>query len=166
MVAVPQRDAAMSKTVPATWLARHEIGWLVALGLFSGCGPSSTSPAPKVTVAVAHQESADASDVDEAQFAMVKGRIVYSGDVPKLSPHVRHGMSKLDPAVCAAREDIPDESLRVSGENHGVADVFVWLPMKPAGAPTESPGIVVPICFEDCRVRPRPIIGRTVDEFW
>lgn len=141
------------------------MAWFICGGLIVGCEQSKTG-IETMPVVIADRSSADVSVVDENALCRIKGRIAFTGELPQLPPLVRHGMSPVDPTVCAALGDIPDESLVVSAGDRGVANVYVWLPRKLNKVPSESPGVVVPIHFDGCRVSPRAVIGRTVDEFW
>ena len=65
---------------------------------------------------------------EPAEFGMIRGRVVFDGDIPIRRMLVEKKRSPIDSAVCAKDAGIPDESLIVSDSNRGVANVFVYMP--------------------------------------
>ncbi len=67
-----------------------------------------------------------------AQWGDLEGQFVLDGSIPELPPKVKKGdTSAKDAAVCAAK-GIPDYTLKVNPDNHGIADIFVFFRKKPA----------------------------------
>ncbi len=109
-----------------------------------GCG-GGASEKPKITAkpsqgseeasgAAAEVETESAAPAAVAEgIGGLKGRIVLTGGEKSLPPLVEKGdMAVKDAAVCAA-ETIADQSI-VTGENGGLANVFVYLERAPKGA--------------------------------
>jgi hypothetical protein len=94
----------------------------------------------------------------------ISGIILFDGAAPSLPPKVRKGVSKVDVAVCAASEDIPDESLVVS-KNGGIANVFVYLAKKPKGVKFDPPESQPFLDQEKCIFAPRGLLLRSGVEF-
>lgn len=62
----------------------------------------------------------------------VRGRVVWSGPLPKLPPILKRNQPARDRSAFAAG-DIPDPALQVSDKSGGVANVFIFLPKAPPG---------------------------------
>lgn len=92
------------------------------------------------------------------------GTIKFEGEIPFLPPLVKQGDSKVkDAAVCAASA-IPDESLVVDRKRRGIANVFVYLRMRPENlseddAKPEKKSVVLE--RKGCRYVPHTTIVRT-----
>ena len=79
----------------------------------------------------------------------LKGQILIDGPAPKLTALVKAGLSKVDPTVCAHSNDIPDESMLVSGGG-GLKNVFVFLDKAPdwyKDKPTVEPSLDQKACL-------------------
>lgn len=61
-------------------------------------------------------------------YGAITGRIVFVGEVPILKPIVKERDRTIRDATCCARDDIANEALIVHPHNHGVANVFFFLP--------------------------------------
>jgi hypothetical protein len=94
----------------------------------------------------------------------ITGTILFDGTVPSLPAKVRNGASKVDKAICAASEDIPDESLVVSKAG-GIANVFVYLSKKPKGVKFDPPESQPFLDQEKCIFAPRGLLLRSGVEF-
>jgi hypothetical protein len=94
----------------------------------------------------------------------ISGTIQFDGAAPSLAPKVRKGVSKVDAAVCAATEDIPDESLVVSATG-GIANVFVYLAKKPKGVKFDPPESQPFLDQGKCIFAPRSLLLRAGVEY-
>ena len=106
------------------------------------------------------ETEASAAAANAAHDAGIRGVIRVEGVVPSLPPLIVAG----DPAVRDAAildDDVEDESL-VVGDMNGLANVFVWLRVVPAGVPIPSPSSE-PIKIESRGLRyvPRCLLART-----
>ena len=116
------------------------LGVCLSLTVLSGCerglgGGGSIVPTVAVKLdAVADAGGSDAP-VEVAGYGSVTGRVILDGAVPALGSFLPAGELK-DPSVCV-REQIPDERIIV-GPDGGLANVFIFLPRKPAGTPEEA----------------------------
>jgi hypothetical protein len=99
-----------------------------------------------------------------AEYGTVKGQFVLDGPAPGLKPLVVKGdPTAKDPAVCA-KDNVPDESLVVDPESHGIANIFVWLRKAPADIHPdlkESKDKVVKFDQRGCRFFPHAMVLRT-----
>ncbi len=66
-----------------------------------------------------------------AKTGVVRGRIVYQGEIPVPRLLVRQGDPSVKDSAIAAKFDIPDESLIIDPESRGVANVYVYLAERP-----------------------------------
>lgn len=98
-------------------------------------GGGSTAPTVAVKLAAVEEAAGPAEQVAVSGYGTVSGRVVLDGATPSLGPYLPGGDLR-DANVCI-REQIPDERL-VLGPNNGIANVFVFLPRKPAGTPAEA----------------------------
>ncbi|MBL6704681.1 MAG: hypothetical protein ISQ06_01120 [Planctomycetaceae bacterium] len=92
------------------------------------------------------------------------GTILFDGPKPNLAPLVGKGTSRVDSAVCAADEAIPDESL-VVGDNGGIANVFVYLVKKPSGVKFDVPESLAPLDQQACLFKPHTLVFWSGIEF-
>lgn len=154
---------------------------LAALGIaatfVSGCAPGYSgqgsiqalggggSLEPTVAVkldAVAAPEAAAGvgSEAAVAGYGTVSGRVVLEGSPPALSPLLPGGELR-DPNACV-RNQIPDYRI-VVGPNNGLANVFVFLPRKPAGTKAEAaapPAEAVLFDQKFCTFKPHTLVCR------
>ncbi len=97
-------------------------------------------------------------------YGSVSGQFVLEGPAPALPPLVKQGdPAAKDPAVCA-KENVPDESLVVDPQTHGLANVFFFMPNAPANiypALVNSKEKVVYFDQKNCRFLPHAMILRT-----
>ncbi|MCA9112528.1 MAG: hypothetical protein KDA52_21425 [Planctomycetaceae bacterium] len=96
-------------------------------------------------------------------WGAVKGRVVLTGELPEIAPLVAKGDSAVKDAVCTVQE-VPDDSLRVDADTHGIADVFVFLKRKPKEIhPDLLAGNEQPLVFDQkgCRFSPHAMIVQT-----
>ncbi|MCY2963394.1 MAG: carboxypeptidase-like regulatory domain-containing protein [Planctomycetota bacterium] len=66
-----------------------------------------------------------------AKTGVVRGRIVYQGEIPEPRLLVKQGDPSVKDSAIAAKFDIPDESLIIDPESRGVASVYVYLAERP-----------------------------------
>lgn len=147
--------------VPAGLLA------LVVLPLLSGCGGGDK----KVTVTVKPSKKTGGTTAGGAAssgtgktpaaggFGTFKGKVVFEGAAPTLSPLFSKGAKVKDAAVCTA-DAIPNESLLV-GPGGGVRNVFIYLAKAPKGV--KVPAIPTEKAVWDqkgCRFLPHCLIMR------
>jgi mono/diheme cytochrome c family protein len=88
------------------------------------------------------------------------GRVLFSGTPPMLPPLVPKGKAAKDANICAAKSDIPNESLLIDPKTRGVANVFVYLAAAPPG-PRPAAILTKPLVFarKDCRFLPHAMIA-------
>ncbi|RMG40427.1 MAG: hypothetical protein D6725_03395 [Planctomycetota bacterium] len=113
----------------------------------SGCG-GGASTVPKVVVRPAQEEAGSpkgnepqakdkTSGTEQEPVAggvgTLRGRFIFDGEPPQLPPLVTKGNAPKDKEVCAAEMDIPDESLIVDPQTHGIKNVFIYLDRAPKG---------------------------------
>ena len=96
-------------------------------------------------------------------YGTFKGTIKFDGAAPRLDPVVPQGKADVrDPAVCAA-ETVPDESLVVNSENHGIRDVFVYIKkattIHPDLVKSEKPEVTFD--QKGCKFLPHALFART-----
>ena len=105
----------------------------------------------------------------DAQWGTLKGRIILDGEMPKTKPVVAKGdVTAKDAAVCAAQE-VPYEKLvvdtaTVDPKERGIANIFVYLPKKPASIHPDlakSKEQVVTFDQKGCRFVPHAMFVRT-----
>jgi len=157
-------------------------GGLAALGLAclmaGGCAPgysgqgsiqalgggASIEPTVAVKLDAAATEAAGPAaggEVAVAGYGTVSGRVVLDGSPPPLNPLLPGGDLR-DPSACV-REQIPDYRV-VVGPNNGLANVFVFLPRKPAGTKTEAsepPAEEIKFDQKFCTFKPHALVIRT-----
>jgi hypothetical protein len=69
----------------------------------------------------------------QAGFGTIKGRLVWGGaEAPNPKPLVETGQASKDPAVCAAKQAIPNNELAVDPKTKGVRYAFAYL-VRPNG---------------------------------
>lgn len=139
---------------------------LAAPVLFSGCGGGASAD---LTVTIIPDEvGSDSSDGDSGGsqaaapegFGTIKGKVVFKGTVPSLSPLVQAGAKVADAAICSA-SPVPNDRLVVSDDG-GVANTFIYMDRVPKGV--EVPEIdKQDVVFDqkNCRFTPHAIIVRT-----
>jgi len=156
----------LSSSVRALTLAALAAGLLpLALGCGGGAGAETS-----VSIKREKGESGGASngapgdstgsgEVAAEGFGSLKGRVVLQGSAPTLAAIIKAGSEVRDKEVCAA-VDLPNERL-VVGDGGGVANVFVYLPSAPAGAPAAPPSDPVKFDQKGCRFFPHALLMRT-----
>lgn len=107
-------------------------GSIQALG---GGGSIEPTVAVKPDAAAVEAAGAAGGEVTVAGYGTVSGRVVLDGAAPALPPLLPGGELR-DPNACI-RANIPDYRV-VVGPNNGLANVFVFLPRKPAGTKPEA----------------------------
>ncbi len=140
---------------------------LTTLGL-TGCGgDENKSPAGTSgkSPAAAKSPSTDSgkkpkTSPKEDGVVSVTGVVKITGSVPELKLLVEKGSEVKDAKVCAAQA-IPNESLVVNSENHGVANVFIFLGRAPRGVKTRTPQSPVVIDQKGCRFFPHALLTQT-----
>lgn len=138
---------------------------LAAATCLSGCsqglgGGASIEPTVAVKLDASAESEASAGPVEVAGYGTVTGRVILEGAVPSLPPLLPAGELK-DPNVCV-REQIPDQRIIV-GPGGGLADVFVFLPRKPAGAKEDAATPAESVSFDQktCTFVPHAMLLRT-----
>jgi len=92
------------------------------------------------------------------------GTILFDGPKPDLAPLVGKGASRVDSAICAATEAIPDESLVVSDQG-GIANVFVYMTKKPKGMKFAPPESLAALDQQACLFKPHTLVFWSGIEF-
>ncbi|RLS51701.1 MAG: hypothetical protein DWH91_18610 [Planctomycetota bacterium] len=137
---------------------------LALAGCEQGLGGGFKS-APKVTLIVSGTaggdipvvETTDAAPQAVAGFGTIKGKVTVDGALPTLAMKLEKGQSTKD-AVCAIN-GVPDES--VSGENGGLANVFIYLKKTPKGVDIPAaPAMPVTFDQQGCKFLPHAFIAR------
>jgi plastocyanin len=142
----------------------------------SGCAPGYSgddsiqglggggSAEPKVAVkldAVAEAAGdAGAAAATVAGYGTVTGHVTLDGPPPTLSPLLPGGELR-DPNACV-RANIPDYRI-VTGPNNALANVFVFLPRKPAGTKEEAakpPEETIAFDQKYCTFKPHALVVR------
>jgi plastocyanin len=103
-------------------------------------------------------------NVQVAGYGSVSGRIVVEGTVGDLGPFLPGGELK-DPTVCV-REQIPDQRV-IIGPDGGLANVFIFLPRKPAGTKEDvAAPPAQPVIFDQktCTFLPHALLMRAGQE--
>lgn len=117
-----------------------------------------TAPADKNP---ANGETKKNGGSSESGAGSITGVVKLTGDPPTLPPLVRKGdKNAKDAPVCAAM-DVPNESLVVSENGGGVANVFVYLSKAPEQAGHPASDEAVEFDQEFCRFKPHCLIVRT-----
>lgn len=106
----------------------------------------------------------DGGTVTPGTVGNVSGRVVFNGSAPSFPALVPKGTAKKDGTVCAATEDITDKKLLVDS-NGGLANVFIYLDKKPAGAQF-SDDVSEPVTFDQkgCVFLTHALLCRTGQE--
>lgn len=106
----------------------------------------------------------EASRLPADGYGTLTGQFVLDGPVPDHAPLVKMGdQAAKDAAVCA-KDGVPDDSLIVDPATKGIANVFVFMPKKPADI---YPGLVkskedvIKFDQKGCRFKPHAMIVRT-----
>lgn len=131
---------------------------LFATILFVGCGGGEEASAPGSSSSEtngetsesestesknAKTESSDSTETPKSEasgsgIGSFGGTITLTGEIPTLQPLVKQGdESAKDASVCAVAT-VPNETI-VVGDGNGLANVFVFLPKPPEGAPEMEP---------------------------
>jgi hypothetical protein len=135
-------------------------GSIKALG-----GGGSIEPTVAIKLdAVAGETAGDAAaDVAVAGYGTVSGRVILEGAAPVLGPLLPGGELR-DPSVCI-RDQIQDFRV-MTGPDGGLANAFVFLPRKPAGAREVAPAPTEPIKFDQktCTFIPHALLVRAKQE--
>jgi hypothetical protein len=116
------------------------------------------------TTAVLAASSVGADDKPEAGTGTLKGVVTFKGTPPKRQLEFAKGdkvkVKEPDRAVCAA-EDYFKDDLLINEKGNGVANVFVYLPMAPAGYTAPAvPGDPVVFDQKGCRFMPHALVIR------
>lgn len=137
-----RRAATMSQLVIGHWSLvkshRPALFGVLCIGgmmILPGCsqglgGGGSIEPTVDIKLDTVAEADDTQAAVAVAGYGSVSGRVIVEGAVGDLGPYLPAGELK-DPTVCV-REQIPDERVIV-GSDGGLANVFVFLPRKPAG---------------------------------
>ncbi len=143
---------------------------VVLLSLMFAASATKSSTAENISVAIrpARPRRAAAADVVSQAagpgYGSVSGRIVLDGEIPELPPIVRkEQMRDGDGEICDPAE-IPNESLIVDRETHGIANVFVYLPKATHGIHPDlqrSSENRVDCEMKGCRYVPHTLLART-----
>lgn len=144
---------------------------LLATALFAGCyKPQEISVAIKPAEGTASAEgatTAEAAAGPVAGYGNLTGTVKFDGDPSSLPNLVSKGDGTVkDAAVCSA-ETIPDESLIVSAESKGIANVVIYLDKKPANIKPElAEPSKEPVIFDQkgCRFLPHVLTVRVGGE--
>ena len=158
--------------VPALLLAGVIVPALFLTGV-SGCG-GGASEVPTITVKPAEKTGGSITPAvieppknggPSGGYGTFKGRVTLTGakegSLP-LAPLATQGKASRDPAVCAAKADIPDESVVVN--DGGLANVFIYLVRKPRnGKPKAAHEPTQQLIFdqEGCQFFPHAMVMRT-----
>ncbi len=102
--------------------------------------------------------AAPAPAVAAESYGVIKGRVVWEGDVPTAKVLVEEGKASKDPEVCAANKPILSQELLVDPKSKGIAGALVYL-VKPSGA---NPGAVAALLKE----RPKAVLDQKGCEFF
>lgn len=140
----------------------------------SGCGGGASEvptitvkPAAKTEVATTDGTTAgDNSPPDNGGpsggYGTFKGRVTLTGSFSPLPPLATQGKASRDRAVCAAKADIPNESVVVN--DGGLANVFIYLVRKPKnGKPKAAHEPTQQLIFDQkgCQFFPHAMVMRT-----
>jgi hypothetical protein len=115
----------------------------------SGCGggvdseadvvlkPSEPSAASGTTGTNGNATTPAANGADTAApaggYGVLRGRVVYTGSVPKQGVKFAVGKASADPNWCAASSPILDQKVVIDETTKGIANVFLWLEDMPEG---------------------------------
>ena len=129
-VVVPEPSATASTSASPATAATAPAGTAA-----SGSATASESAKPAETSTAA--SPAPAAGASAAGWGTLKGRVVFSGDIPKAKVLVAKGDSAAkDPQVCAKKE-IDSEKLVVDPASKGVSYAIVYIP-KPTAVNPEA----------------------------
>lgn len=169
--AICNEQFAMSNLSWSSWLRVLTTAVLCLAGAagLSGCsqglgGGASIEPTVDVKLDAVADVGETQAVVEVAGYGSVTGRVIVEGAVADLGPFLPAGELK-DPTVCI-REQIPDQRVIV-GPDGGLANVFVFLPRKPAGTKDEAaapPAEVVMFDQQTCTFKPHAVLLRAGQE--
>jgi len=124
-------------------------------------GGGSVTPTVSVKLDAVEETATDAGagEAAVAGYGTVSGRIALDGAPPALGPLLPGGELR-DPNACI-RENIPDYRI-VTGPNNALANVFVFLPRKPAGTKDDAAPAEQSIVFDQkyCAFKPHALVVR------
>lgn len=98
------------------------------------------------------------------EWGSIEGQFLLEGDAPELAPLVAKGdPAAKDAAVCAAN-GVPDDSLTVNPENHGIANICLYIRKAPKKIhPDLKASAESQVVFDQvgCRFAPHLLLVRT-----